>query len=189
MTGLPTSPQINLLWDAFIAAASVITPAATTTITMTVASASAEARVSYQLFQRSSMRWPLSRARPPLIKSTLSKGHAFAIKNTMLRIVARVLIARQHDLCRTGIEAATIPTPVYRAKVDYGRRAVAAGSAFRRLAADPRRSPFFPADPRHLDASARFVVSGRGFAGAAVLALPNSRLDRASSSRVAGVAS
>jgi len=47
----------------------------------------------------------------------------------------------------------------------------------------------FPADPRHLDASARLAASGRGFAGAAVLALPNSRLDRASSSRVAGVAS
>jgi hypothetical protein len=38
--------------------ASVITPAATTTITMTMASAAAEeARVSYQLFQSSSMRW------------------------------------------------------------------------------------------------------------------------------------
>jgi hypothetical protein len=37
----------------------------------------------------------------------------------MLRFVARVLIARQHDLRRTDIEAATIRTPVYRAKVDY----------------------------------------------------------------------
>ena len=46
--------------------ASVITPAATTTITMTVASASIEARVSYQLFQSSSMRWSLSKARPAL---------------------------------------------------------------------------------------------------------------------------
>jgi hypothetical protein len=54
----------------------------------------------------------------------MSKGRAFATKNTMLHIVARVLIARQHDLCRTGIEAATIRTPVYRAKVDYGRRAM-----------------------------------------------------------------
>ncbi len=73
---------------------------------MTVASASAEARVSYQLFQSSSMRWPLSSARPPGIKYTQSKGRAFARKNTMLRFVARVLIARQHDLCRTGIGAA-----------------------------------------------------------------------------------
>src|SRR5882724_11011718 len=48
--------------------ASVITPAATTTITMTVASASIEARVSYQLFQSSSMRWSLSKARPALRK-------------------------------------------------------------------------------------------------------------------------
>jgi hypothetical protein len=32
----------------------------------------------------------------------------------MLRFVARALIARQHGLCRTGSEAAT----VYRAKVD-----------------------------------------------------------------------
>lgn len=37
----------------------------------------------------------------------------------MLRFVARALIARQRDLCRTGGEAAT----VYRAKVDCGRRA------------------------------------------------------------------
>ena len=44
--------------------------------------------------------------------------------------------------------------------------------AARGLAADPWRSPFLPADPRHLDASARLVASGRGFAGAAVLALP-----------------
>jgi hypothetical protein len=62
---------------------------------MTVASASTEARVSYQLFQSSSMRWRPSRASPPPIKSTLSKGRALAAKNTMLRIVARVLIARQ----------------------------------------------------------------------------------------------
>jgi hypothetical protein len=72
---------------------------------MTVASASTEARVSYQLFQSSSMR-PLSSARPPAIKYTQSKGRAFAHKNTMLRFVACVLIARQHDLCRTGIRAA-----------------------------------------------------------------------------------
>jgi hypothetical protein len=31
----------------------------------------------------------------------------------MLRFVARVLIARQHDLCRAGVEAATIRTPVF----------------------------------------------------------------------------
>ena len=48
--------------------ASVITPAATTTVTMTVASASIEARVSYQLFQSSSMRWSLTKARPALRK-------------------------------------------------------------------------------------------------------------------------
>src|SRR5258708_2499211 len=83
---------------------SVMTPAPSTTITMTVASASAEARISYQLFQNSSMRWPLSRARPSL-ESNLSKGRASATKNAMLRFVARVLIARQHDLCRTGVEA------------------------------------------------------------------------------------
>jgi hypothetical protein len=34
-----------------------------------VASASTETRVSYQLFQSSSMRWRLSRARPLLRKS------------------------------------------------------------------------------------------------------------------------
>jgi hypothetical protein len=62
-------------------------------------------------------------------------------------------------------------------------------SASRRLAADSLRSPFFSADPRHLDASARLVASGRGSAGAAVPAVPNSRFDRASSSIVAGVAS
>jgi hypothetical protein len=58
---------------------------------------------------------PLSSVRPPAIKYTLSKGRAFTDKNTMLRFVACVLIARQHDLCRT---------PAYRAKVDYVRRAV-----------------------------------------------------------------
>ena len=63
---------------------------------MTVASTSTEARVSYQLFQSSSMRLPLSSARPPAIKYTQSKGRAFARKKTMLRFVARVLIARQH---------------------------------------------------------------------------------------------
>ena len=73
---------------------------------MTVASASTETRVSYQLFQSSSMRWPLSSARPPAIKYALSKGRAFAHKITMLRFVACVLIARQHDLCRTGIGGA-----------------------------------------------------------------------------------
>jgi hypothetical protein len=36
---------------------------------------------------------------------------------------------------------------------------------------------FFPADPRHLAASARLVASVRGFAGAAVLALPNSDMN------------
>jgi hypothetical protein len=93
---------------------------------MTVASASTEARVSYQLFQSSSMRWPLSIERAPTSdKYTLSKGRAFAHKNTMLRFVACVLIARQHDLCRTSIGAALpFRTPAYRAKVDYGRRAV-----------------------------------------------------------------
>ena len=46
--------------------ASVMTPAPTTTKTMTMASASAKPMVSYQLFQSSSMRWPLSKARPAL---------------------------------------------------------------------------------------------------------------------------
>ena len=73
---------------------------------MTVASASTETRVSYQLFQGSSMRWPLSRAPSPAIKCNLSKGRAFVHRNAMLRFVACVLIARQHDLCRTGIGAA-----------------------------------------------------------------------------------
>jgi hypothetical protein len=85
---------------------------------MTVASASAEARVSYQLFQSSSMRWPLSSARPPAIKYTLSKGRAFAHKITMLRFVACVLIARQHDLCRTGIGVAL---PFGRPHISEGR--------------------------------------------------------------------
>jgi hypothetical protein len=76
---------------------SVMTPAPSTAITMRVASASTEVKVSYQLFQSSSMRWRLSKARPPPIRSTLSKRRAFATKNAMLRIVARVLIARQHD--------------------------------------------------------------------------------------------
>jgi hypothetical protein len=76
---------------------SVMTPAPSTAITMRVASASTEVKVSYQLFQSSSMRWRLSKARPPPIKSTLSKGRGFATKNAMLRIVARVLIAPQHD--------------------------------------------------------------------------------------------
>jgi hypothetical protein len=59
--------------------------------------------------------------------------------------------------------------------------------AARGLAADPWRSPFLPADPRHLDASARLVASGRGFVRS--WRFPNSRLDRVSSSRVAGIAS
>jgi hypothetical protein len=79
-----------------------MTPAPSTAITMTVASASTEVKVPYQLFQSSSMRWRLSKARPPPTKSTLSKGRASAAKNAMLRIVARVLIARQHD-CPPGI--------------------------------------------------------------------------------------
>src|SRR5882757_7788097 len=37
-------------------------------------------------------------------KIPLSKGRASATKNAMLRFVARVLIARQHDLCRTAVE-------------------------------------------------------------------------------------
>src|SRR6266481_3839990 len=77
---------------------------------MTVANASIEARVSYQLFQSSSMGWSLSRARPALRKfqnSIVSKRRASAVKNAMLHFVARVLIARQHDLCGTGVEAVT----------------------------------------------------------------------------------
>ena len=46
---------------------------------MAVASASTEARMSYQLFQSSSMRWPLSSARPPAIKE-MFKEHSFANK-------------------------------------------------------------------------------------------------------------
>jgi hypothetical protein len=48
---------------------------------------------------------------PSTEKIPLSKGRASATKIAMLRFVARVLIARQHDLCRTGVEAATIRTP------------------------------------------------------------------------------
>src|SRR5438093_839810 len=40
----------------------------------------------------------------------------------MLRFVARILIARRHDLCGTRYWAATIRASVYRAKVDYGHR-------------------------------------------------------------------
>lgn len=84
---------------------------------MTVASASTEARVSYQLFQSSSMRLPLSSARPPAIKCTQSKGRAFARTNTMLRFVARVLIARQHDLPRRYGG----PLPFGRPHIEQGR--------------------------------------------------------------------
>jgi hypothetical protein len=42
--------------------------------------------------------------------------------NAMLRLVARFLIARQHGLCRAGVEAITIWTPVF-AKVDCRRSA------------------------------------------------------------------
>ena len=101
--------------------ASTITPAATRTKTMTTASASTEARVSYQLFQSSRMR-PRSNARLALRKFPLSKGRSSATKNAMLRLVARVLIARQHGLCRADVEAITIRTPVF-AKVDCRRAA------------------------------------------------------------------
>jgi hypothetical protein len=94
---------------------SVIRPAAITRITMTVASASTEVRVSCQLVQSSSMLWPSSPASvesaPSTEKIPLSKGRGSATENAMLRFVARVLIARQHDLCRTGVEAATIRSP------------------------------------------------------------------------------
>ena len=83
--------------------ASMIAAAPTTTKTMTVASASTEARVSYQLLQSSSMRWPPSKARAKHGQNpSVSKGPASASKNAMLRFVARGLIARQHDLCRTA---------------------------------------------------------------------------------------
>jgi hypothetical protein len=72
------------------------------------------ASVSYQLFQSSSMRLPLSSARPPAIKYTQSKGRAFARRNTMLRFVARVLIARQHNLPYRYWGRATFRTPAYR---------------------------------------------------------------------------
>jgi hypothetical protein len=79
---------------------------------MTAASASTEVRVSYQLIQSSSMLWPPSPASvesaPSTEKIPLSKGLASATKNAMPRFVARFLIARQHDLCRTGVEAASI---------------------------------------------------------------------------------
>jgi hypothetical protein len=84
---------------------SVITPAATTAITTTVASASTEAKVTYHLFQSSSMRWPLSRAHPRSIKSTLSRTR-LCDQKTMLPIDARVLTARQHDLGGTDTQAA-----------------------------------------------------------------------------------
>jgi hypothetical protein len=42
------------------------------------------------------------------VKIPLSKGRASATKNAMLRLVARFLIARQHGLCRAGVEAITI---------------------------------------------------------------------------------
>ena len=45
----------------------------------------------------------------------------------MLRFVACVLIARQHDLCRT---------PAYRANVDYGRRAVRSPAAMSKMLAN-----------------------------------------------------
>ena len=64
---------------------------------------------------------------PTSDKYTLSKGGAFAHKNTMLRFVACVLIARQHDLCRT---------PAYRANVDYGRRAVRSPAAMSKMLAN-----------------------------------------------------
>jgi hypothetical protein len=41
---------------------------------------------------------------PGTVKISLSKGRASATKNAMLRLVARVLIARQHGLCRAGVE-------------------------------------------------------------------------------------
>ena len=85
----------------------MIAPAPTTTRTITVASASTEARVSYQLFQSSSMRWPPSKARAqPQRKSRYVERTAS--KNAMLRFVARVLIARQHDLCRTAWGASDV---------------------------------------------------------------------------------
>jgi hypothetical protein len=79
---------------------------------MTTASASAEAKVSYQLFQSSSMRCPLWKARPSLRKSHCVEGRSSATENAMLPFVARVLIARQHDLHRTVVEAATVWTSV-----------------------------------------------------------------------------
>jgi hypothetical protein len=50
---------------------------------------------------------------PGTAKSLPSKTAAFVTKNAMLRFVARVLIARQHGLCRAGAEAITICTPVF----------------------------------------------------------------------------
>jgi hypothetical protein len=41
---------------------------------------------------------------PGTVKNPLAKGRASAGKNAMLRLVARVLIARQHGLCRAGVE-------------------------------------------------------------------------------------
>src|SRR5207253_11184541 len=43
-----------------------------------------------------------------LEKPAQSRGRASAAKNAMLRFVARVLIARQHDLCGTRCWAATM---------------------------------------------------------------------------------
>ena len=49
---------------------------------------------------------------PSTEKMPLSKGRASATKNAMLRFVARVLIAGQHDLCGAGVEAAANRTSV-----------------------------------------------------------------------------
>ena len=98
---------------------SVITPAPTTTKTMTVASASTEVRVSYQLFQTSSMRRPLSKARSALRKSQcVEMTCLYEQKCNATFRRARFDRAATWLGC-TGSEAAI----VYRAEVDGSRRA------------------------------------------------------------------
>jgi hypothetical protein len=105
---------------------------------MTTASASTEARVSYQLFQSSRMR-PRSKARLALRKIPLSKGRASATKNAMLRLVARVLIARHHGLCRGPLPIGTIRTPVF-AKMDCRRGVTVAPDIFARQSAETTKA-------------------------------------------------
>lgn len=80
------------------------------------------------------------------------------------------------------------PSPATQAGAGYAFFAATRGPLVahsRRRVADPRRHPFLPSDPRHLDASARPGADGRRFAGVAFVALASSGLDRTPSSAVA----